>query len=183
MSRTAITLALFVLVLATAPARAQEQDDALLERVDAYLGAIDRPIPPEAWRALGPDAVPSLEDALRWDPITARRAAAAAGLSAIGGDRAVQALLEAANVPLQRWSVRSTAVRGLGRTMAPAQLKAALQPMLEESEAVKVRALAAEVLARNAPIEACTTIRAQLDREAAKDQAAFARAMARCDAP
>jgi hypothetical protein len=168
-------------LLAAAPARAQEADPAAVrERALAYLGAIDRSVPASAWRALGPDAVPVLEEALFSDPITSRRAAAASGLAAIGGDRAVAALLGVARVESERWSVRSAAVRGLGKAVAPDQLPAALRPILEGTGAVEVRALAADVLSREAPATSCSAIRAQVAREPAAQRSAFSKAATRC---
>jgi len=180
MTRAILAVALAVALSATS-ARAQDSGaDALRERVDAYLGAIDRPVPASAWRQLGPDAVPALEEALRGDPITSRRAAAAAGLAAIGGDRAVELLLEAARGEQERWSVRSAAVRGLGKAMAPERLPAALRPILEGPGPVAVRALAADVLSREAPAAACGAVRAQVEREPASDRPAFSKATTRC---
>jgi hypothetical protein len=171
---------LLPLALAATLARAQEGDSAVRERAEAYLGAIDRPVPASAWRALGPDAVPFLEEALRTDPITSRRAAAASGLAAIGGDRAAEVLLEAARAESERWSVRSAAVRGLGKVMSPDQLPAALRPILEGTSTVELRALAADVLSRQAPATACSAIRAQVAREPDVARPAFSKATARC---
>lgn len=168
-------------LLAATPAGAQDADGAAVrERALAYLGAIDRSVPPSAWKALGPDAVPVLEEALRTDPITSRRAAAASGLAAIGGDRAVEALLDVARVESERWSVRSAAVRGLGKALAPDRLPAALRPILEGTGAVEVRALAADVLSREAPTSSCSAIRAQVAREPATARSAFSKAATRC---
>jgi HEAT repeat protein len=180
MLRTAVLISLS-LWLGAATARAQESDSAAVrERAEAYLGAIDRPVPASAWQALGPDAVPFLEEALQTDPITSRRAAAASGLAAIGGERAVEALLAAAHGDTERWSVRSAAVRGLGKAMSPDLLPGALRPILEGTGAVAVRALAADVLSRQAPATACSAIRAQVAREATSERAAFAKATSRC---
>jgi HEAT repeat protein len=175
-----IVLAVALALAAFAAAAEEDASLAVRERVDAYLGAIDRPVPASAWRELGSDAVPVLEEVLHGDPITSRRAAAAAGLAAIGGERSEQALLEVARGESERWSVRSTAVRGLGKVMSPERLPEALRPILEGGGAVAVRALAAEVLAREAPASTCSAIQAQVAREPARDRAAFAKAAARC---
>ncbi|HET7752800.1 MAG TPA: hypothetical protein VFK85_02735 [Anaeromyxobacteraceae bacterium] len=178
--RITLVLPLAAVALAAASARAEAPEPTVQERAEAYLGAIDRPVPATAWQALGPDAVPFLEEVLRTDAITSRRAAAASGLAAIGGDRAAQALLEAAQGESERWSVRSTAMRGLGKVLAPDRLPGALRPILEGTGAVAVRALAAEVLSRETPAVSCSAIRAQVAREPTADRAAFSKATTRC---
>lgn len=183
MLRTALLLS-FALA-AAAPltaAAASDEADVARQRAEAYLGAIDRPVPASAWQALGQEVVPFLEETLRSDPLTSRRAAAAAGLAAIGGERAAVALQQAARVEEERWSVRATAVRGLGRVLPPDRLPDALRPILEGSKAVQVRALAAEVLSREAPDRACSAIQAQVAREAEAERAAYSKAAARCRA-
>ena len=181
MLRTARLLTIASLALAATSPRAQDAEEAAVrERAEAYLGAIDRPVPASAWRALGPDAVPFLTETLRGDDLTPRRAAAASGLAAIGGERAAEALLQAAQAESERWPVRAAAVRGLGKVMAAERLPVALQPILEGTGAVAVRALAADVLSREAPARTCSAIRAQVARESASDRAAFSKATARC---
>ena len=45
------------------PQMQQLTDEQLHERVKTYLGAIDRPITAERWKALGPKAAPRREKA------------------------------------------------------------------------------------------------------------------------
>src|SRR5690242_7525376 len=59
------------------------------EKVRAYLGAIDQPIAPETWRALGPGAETVLaEVATSGEEFPSRRGLALEGLAAFGGARA-----------------------------------------------------------------------------------------------
>lgn len=151
---------------ASAPAAA---DARLRQTVEDYLGVIDRPIPAEAWQKLGPDAVPVLDEIVHsatqadW-----RRANALAALSVLGGPRAEAVLLEQARDPAARWTVRLAAVRGAGHLLEPARLTGELGPILERDADIRVRAGAADVLARRAGPEGCAAVRARVAREPAR---------------
>ncbi|HTN52812.1 MAG TPA: HEAT repeat domain-containing protein [Anaeromyxobacter sp.] len=147
---------LLALLVAAAPAEPGTED-----QVRGLLSAIDRPVPPEAWRAVGPAAEPVLAAiAGAPDELPSRRARALEGLSALGGARAEslhRSLAADARAPRL---VRRTAVRGLGQILPPARLLPAAGPLLRDPDPA-VRAAAAEVLAARAPAEACGAIRTQ----------------------
>ncbi|HSN92496.1 MAG TPA: hypothetical protein VLS93_14790, partial [Anaeromyxobacteraceae bacterium] len=130
---TATTLALALVLAAQAeggPAASLPEAD-LRRRVEAYLGVIDRPIPEEAWRSLGPGAVPVLEEIVRSRTASWRRSNALLALAVLGGERAEAVLLEAARDGSAPWSVRAAAVRGAGHLLPPERALAALRPALE----------------------------------------------------
>jgi HEAT repeat protein len=155
-------------------------DEEVAARVDAYLGAIDRPVPAAAWRSLGPPAVPHLEATLRSDDLPTRRAAAVAGLAAIGGDRARAAVLETARAEDEKFVVRSTALRATRRLTDDAGLVDTVGPVLREARSAHVRAVAAEVLA-GAGDAGCGAVRAQATREGSAARGRYAKALSRCE--
>jgi hypothetical protein len=165
---------------AEAPA-ASLSDEEVAARVDGYLGAIDRRVPGAAWRALGPAAVPHLEAALRSDDLPTRRAAAVAGLAAIGGDRARALVLETARAEEEKFVVRSTALRGARQLAGGAELVEAVGPVLREARSAHVRAVAAEVLAAGAGEAGCGAVRAQAAREGPTARGRYAKALSRCE--
>lgn len=169
-------LALLAAALHAAPAMT---DAEVRGRVEALLGAIDRPVRAEQWRALGPAAVPVLAEAAAGDdrmPTTRSMALGAlASLDPVRAEPLARALADAA--PL---TVRETAVRVLGRMLPPARLRSALAPVLRAAPDAALRAVAAETLARHAPGMACPEVMDQASLEAAGDRAAFERAAALC---
>ncbi|WP_242342019.1 HEAT repeat domain-containing protein [Anaeromyxobacter terrae] len=190
---TAAALAVLVLALvsptgaAGAPARgpsgvaADECDPAVRQKTLALLGAIDRPIRPETWRALGPCAEPVLAEVAASDALPTRRALALEGLAAIGGARAEALHRSLAADTHEPRAVRRAAIRGLGRLVAREKLDATLRPLLERDPDRGVRAGAAEVLSRRSPAASCAAIRAQARREGTAGNALFARALAACE--
>jgi HEAT repeat protein len=162
--------AVLALLVAASP------DPALRAKVNEYLGAIHG-VSAETWRALGPDAAPLLEEALARAPLPSRRAAAAAGLAAIGGERARTALVARARAEEERFVVRAAAIRGAERVVPAAELPRALEPALS-SRSREVRAVAAEALAGTA--EGCQAVRGQAAREGAGGKERYAKALARC---
>lgn len=168
---------LLALALAAAPApggAAPTPADA----VRAYLGVIDRPVPAEAWRALGPGAIPPLEAVARdAQALPSRRAMALEGLAALGGPSAAAIHLDAARGPAPRL-VRQSAIRGLGKLLPPGRLAAEVAPLLRDEDA-GLRALAAEVLVERAPVQSCPAVRAQAAAEGSASPR-LARAAARC---
>jgi HEAT repeat protein len=172
---------LVAFLLAAAPPAAGADRGAAAAREEAirsYLGVIDRPVPADAWRALGPEAIPTLEVVAR-DPaaLPSRRAVALEGLAALGGRRAEAAHLEAARGPAPRL-VRQSAVRGLGKLLAPERLAVEVEPLLGDPDE-GVRGLAAEVLAERAPALSCGKVRARAAAEGAS-VSRVARAAERC---
>lgn len=167
------------LLVALAVLAAPEDRGGVRDEVRSYLGAIDRPVPAETWRALGPDAEPVLlEVAGSSAELPTRRARALEGLAALGGPRAEALHLRLARERGAPAVVRGGALRGLGRLLAPARLAAEVRPLLAD-RSPRVRQVAGEVLARSAPAEACADVRAQSRREPAP--ARWSRALAACD--
>ena len=165
-----------------APEGAAALSDAeVAERAVAYLGAIDRPVSAEAWRALGPGAVAPLEAVAR-DPqaLPTRRARALTALSALGGDRARQVVLDAVRAGQGPYAVRASALRAAGRLLDAKALAAELRPVMEGRAEVALRAAAAEVLARNGGAGGCTAVKKQALRERGAARLGFERALERC---
>jgi hypothetical protein len=155
--------------------------DEVRERVVSLLGAIDRPVRPETWRALGPEAEVVLAEVASSSELPSRRAKALEGLAAFAGPHAEwvhEALAADETAPV---AVRRAAVRGLGRLLAADRLVGTLRAVLESDGAPSVRATAADVLARRAPTAGCAPIRAQARREGERGGLLFARALAACE--
>jgi hypothetical protein len=150
------------------------------DKVTALLGAIDRPVRPSDWRAIGAAAEPVLAEVAASNDFPSRRARALEGLASLGGARA-EALHRslAADTTAPR-AVRRSALRGLGRLLPAAETARALQPLLAADPDGAIRAGAADVLASRAPGQSCGAIRAQAAREGAQRAPLFARALAAC---
>jgi hypothetical protein len=171
-------LALLAVLLQAVPAMT---DAEVRGRVEALLGAIDRPVRAAQWKALGPAALPVLaEVAAGDDRMPSMRSMALGALASVDPGRAetlARALADADDAP---HTVRETAVRVLGRLLSPAHLRAALAPVLRAAPDPALRAVAAETLARHAPGMACLEVMDQASLEAAGDRVAFERAAALC---
>lgn len=158
-------------------------DEDVAQRVHAYLGTIDTPIPAARWKALGPRAVPALESVLH-DPgaLPSRRAKSVEALSIIGGPRAKSLILETIRAEREPFGVRAAALRGAPRVLPSNELVSALRPVLETATASPVRAIAADTLARHGGSSGCRAVRAQADREHGLDREQFSGALDRCGA-
>jgi hypothetical protein len=156
----------------------------LRARVRGMLGAIDQPVPPDAWRKLGPAAVPVLtEIATSPSELPFQRARAVEALALVGGDEATGTTLRLARETRETgeaWDVRASAVRGLGRLLPRERLVAELKPVLERDPHGNVRDAAATVLARKAGPSGCDAVRAQAEKERRPGRAPYAQALARC---
>jgi hypothetical protein len=153
------------------------------ERIEVALGMIHGRASPEAWRAMGPEAVADLER-IALDPaaLPSRRGRALEGLSWIGGARAEAILRRAAAEETLPFSVRAEALRGAGRLLPPAELVGTLRPVLRSASRAVDRAVAAEVLAERAPAAACAEVRIRAGQESAAERGVFWRALERCRA-
>ncbi|SRR6266540_681078 len=147
------------------------------DQVRALLGAIDRPVSPETFRALGPGAEDALTEFARGNDHPLRRVRALDALAGLGGARAEAVHREVAASAAPS-TVRTTAVRGLGRLAGPTRALGELSPYLEKDRDPRVRAAAAEALATQAPADACARIRARARAEPAP--ARFGRALSHC---
>jgi HEAT repeat protein len=163
-----------------APATLQLSDAELHERVQAYLGAIDRPVRDESWRALGPAAIPELEAALASDDLPTRRASAAQGLAAIGGDRARAALVAHARAEGEPYVVRAASLRGAARVVPPAEAATELGPVLTSARSAQVREAAADALAGTGDPSACAAVQAQAKREGTRGVTRYEKALGKC---
>ncbi len=174
---TAIALAA---VLAAAPSPAPS-DAEVRAQVEALLGTIDTPVPAERLAALGPVAGQVLaEVAASGDELPSRRTKALVALGTVDAARARElslALVDAADAPV---TVRQAAVRTLGRTMSPVQLRAALSPVLRAGRPASLKAVAAETLARHGGDGACAEVMDQVSLEPGDARPAFDRAAALC---
>jgi HEAT repeat protein len=156
-------------------------DAALRQRIDAYLGVIDRPISAEAWRSLGPRAVPILvaivnaPDERAW-----RKANALAALATIGGPEAEATVVAQAHETRSPWSVRVSAVRGAGYLLGAERVAGELRPVLERDPDRRVRAAAAEALTRRSGSAGCAAVKAQAAREPAEVRGMYRRALKVC---
>ncbi len=150
-------------------------------RVDAYLRSIDTPIGAERWRALGPAAVAPLEAiANDADAFPSRRAKAVAALSAIGGARAQKVILGRLRAEGDEYAVRASAARAAGHFLSASAAAKELRPILQRASDPRLRATAAEVLARKAPRSACGDIRTQVAREKESAKASYGKALESC---
>jgi len=159
-------------------------DAEVVARVRTYLAAIDTPIRPEQWQALGPRAVAPLEAVLTDEgALPSRRAKAVMALALLGGARARALVLATAGSDQAPLGVRASALEGAGHLLPPDELFVKLRPVLEKAPAAQVRALAALVLSRRAPGRACGAILAQAGREGREERLAFGRAVEHCAGP
>lgn len=176
-----IAAALLAAVLA---APSTPSDEEIRERVESLLGSIDTPVRPSQWRALGARAVAVLQErSTSLQEFPSRRARAVDGLAAIGGPEATRTVLVLAQERGHPFAVRAAALRGAGHLLPPDRLLEALRPALEEPGPVRVRAVAAEALARNGGVAGCAAARARMEKEKPDERGAFHRVPASCDKP
>jgi HEAT repeats len=147
------------------------------ERIQMYLGSIDRPITAGMWQKLGPAALPALEKIAR-DPeqLPSKRASALGGISAIGSLTAPDLMLELAKDEKQPMAVRIAAINGAGRVATDERVAQELRPVMENATNGHVRRVAAEVLAAHG---GCAAVRAQAKREQNRDR--MAKALKACN--
>jgi hypothetical protein len=154
--------------------------EALRGRIEAYLGSIDTPIGADRWRALGPEAAGVLAShAISASELPTRRARALAGLVAVGGPRAEQVIADLARKDGEPYVVRLAAMRGAADILPEKHAAALLRPLMEKAPEPRLRAVAAEALARGSRA-ACPAVEAQADREKPEERVRFERALARC---
>ena len=155
------------------------EDPALRERAAPLLDAIDRPASAEGWRRLPAGAREYLE-AIAADPreYPSRRARALEGLAALGADAAIHERL--ASDPTTPFSVRHSAIRGVAALMAAEKAQRVLGGLMGADADHRIRATAAETLARAQPASACAAVKAQAARERSEVRPAFRRALAAC---
>lgn len=157
------------------------EEAALQAQVAPLLGTIDRPVSAETWRRLPAGALALLER-IAEDPLTlpSSRARALEGAAALGADGGIHARLAADFAA--PFAVRRSALRTMGPLLPRERLEATLGTLVAADPDRRIRANAAEVLARASPATACAAIRAQAGREGTEGRAAFGRALAACGA-
>jgi hypothetical protein len=179
--RVALAAALSLATLAARAAPADGPREDVRARALALLGGIDRSVPADAFRELGPEGEAALEDIARSPELPIHRVRALEALALVRSARAepVHRTL-AADRDAPR-GVRRAAIRGLGRLVDAADAPRELRPFLSEDRDPAIRAAAAESLAAVAPRPSCGAIRAQALREDARDRVRFRRALAACE--
>lgn len=157
----------------------QLTDQELRERVDTYLGVIDRPIPAARWKALGPRAAPVLESVIASETeLPTRRAMAIDALVLVAPDRAATLVGPLARDERQPVVVRVASMHGASRILSSRQALSELRPVLQSAKSTGLRAEAADVLATKRG--GCAEVRTQVARERAEHREAFQRALRRC---
>jgi hypothetical protein len=157
----------------------QLSDADLRERVETYLGALDRPIPKQRWKALGPRAAPILEAVIAdSSQFPTRRAKAVDGLVAAAPDRAAQLVGTLAQDEKQPSVVRVAAMHGASQVLSAPRALNELRPILTGARSMGLRAEAADLISRKSG--GCVEVRDQVAREKAEHRGAFDRAMKRC---
>jgi hypothetical protein len=163
-----------------APQGAPLTGEALRVRIEAYLGSIDTPIGADRWRALGPEAAGVLAShATSASELPTRRARALAGLAAVGGTRAEQVVADLVRKDGEAYIVRLAAMRAAAEILPERHAAALLRPLMEKSPEARLRAAAAEALARGSRA-ACPAVEAQAGREEPEERVRFEQALARC---
>lgn len=185
-----IVLLLTALIAAPRPARRapapdqpvqelQLSDVELRERVEAYLGAIDRPVTAERWKALGPRAAPILEAVIAdSSQFPTRRAKAVDGLVATAPERAAEVVGKLARDEKEAGVVRVAAMHGAAQVLPAPRALSELRPVLQSARSAGLRAEAADLMARKKG--GCAEVRGQVAREKAEHRGAFERALKRC---
>jgi hypothetical protein len=153
------------------------------EKANAYVHSIDTPISAADWKALGPEGAAFL-DQLANDAslLPTRRARAVSGLAFCAGTGARATAQKLANNSSEPLTVRLSALRALPVVMSNNDLVAATQPLLERDPDARIRAAAAEVLAKQGTAGPCGLVTAQLQKETSRTQPLFARAAKSCAA-
>jgi hypothetical protein len=161
----------------TSSAASTASEEETRDRLETYLGAIDRPISAANWRALGPSGAAMLQ-AIADDPqaLPSRRAKAVAGLSAIAPVGAASLMLRLAGSETTPRVVRLAAVRGAATVLPEPQIAGSLQPILAKAQDKQVRRAAALALSEHG---GCSLVRAQAARET--DALSMQRALASCE--
>jgi hypothetical protein len=165
---------------AAQPAEQLQLSDAeLRERVETYLGGIDRGVTSARWKALGPRAAPLLEGVIDdGSQFPSRRAKAVDGLVAVAPDRGAQVVGGLARDEKQPVVVRVAAMHGASQLFPPDRVLSELRPILHTARSMGLRAEAADLISRKQG--GCAEVRGQVAREKAEHRGAFGRAMKRC---
>lgn len=152
-------------------------DEEVRSKAEAWLGAIDRPIPAEQWKSLGPRAAAVLEPiASDPDQFPTRRAKALDGLAAAAPARAAGLAGKLARDENEHVVVRVAAIRAAGAVLSSRAAQSELRPVLKGRNA-GLRGEAAEVLSRKG---GCAAVREQAAQESTELHGSWKRALQRC---
>ncbi|HEY2028685.1 MAG TPA: hypothetical protein VGH20_05705 [Myxococcales bacterium] len=130
----------------------------LRQRIESYLGYFETTVPEQQWKALGPAAVPILNDIAQSSQLPSRRVHALGGLVALQGTDAQPLLSKLSLDEGQPLIVRLVAVRGLAHVTPDSALLARLRPVLRVKDD-RVGSEAAEALAERVPKAGCGLVR------------------------
>lgn len=162
-----ITLLCAVLAVATPPkpaAQAAPRPPAnqaeLRQRIETYLGYFETTVPDAQWKALGPQAVPILNEIAKSAGLPSRRAHALGGLVVLQGKDAQPLLSKLSLDEGEPLIVRLVAVRGLAHVTPDNALVGKLRRVLQVKDA-RVGSEAAEALAERVPKAGCGLVRAR----------------------
>jgi hypothetical protein len=135
-------------------------DTELRQRIESYLGYFETAVPEEQWKALGPRAVPILNQIANSKGLPSRRVHALGGLIALEGKETQPLLTRLSLDDAQPLIVRIVAVRGLAHVTPDSALLAKLRPLLQVKDE-RVGSEAAEALATRVPKAGCGLVRAR----------------------
>jgi hypothetical protein len=152
-------------------------DEEVRAKVDAWLGAIDRPITAEQWKSLGPRAAAVLEPVVTDpDAFPTSRAIAMDGLAAVAPNRAAALAPGLARDERQPVVLRVAAVHATGAVLSAPAAQRELKPVLRGRDP-GLRGEAAEVLSRRG---GCAAVREEALQDQAQAAGSWQRAIARC---
>jgi len=156
-------------------------DDEVRTQVWTYLSSIDTPIGASLWKALGPRAAPVLvEIANDKDNFPTFRAKALDALSIVGAANAAATFRAAAGDDSEPFVVRFSAMRGLAKSGEPKSSRGDLASILSGTGDARIRAAAAEAMARADAQGSCALVQSQASRETDDAQRYFQRALKLC---
>lgn len=155
----------------------QLSDEEVRSKAEAWLGTIDRAIPAEQWKSLGPRAAAVLEP-IASDPnqFPTRRAKALDGLASAAPARAARLAGKLARDENEHVVVRVAAIHAAGAVLSSRAAQSELRPVLRGRNA-GLRGEAAEVLSRK---DGCAAVREQAAQENTELHGSWKRALQRC---
>jgi hypothetical protein len=140
--------------------RPPANEAALRQRIETFLGYFETTVPEEQWRALGPAAVPVLNEIATANGLPSRRVHALGGLIALQGKNTQPLLTRLSLDEAQPLIVRIVSVRGLAHVTPDSALVEKLRPVLQVKDE-RVGSEAADALAARVPKAGCGLVRAR----------------------
>jgi len=156
-------------------------DEEVRAQVWTYLSAIDTPIDAALWKALGPRATPVLvEIAGDRGNFPTIRAKALDALSIVGGVNSAATFRAAARDDSEPFVVRFSAMRALARTGEAGSSQGDLAALASTAGDPRIRAAAAEAMARADAKGSCAIVQSQASRESDDARRYYQRALRLC---